>query len=105
MSLEKLSQFLGADTFPGSMSDILGGDAGDVSIEKLKFAEFFQEVTESFHRVLVVHVIEDARGGKTNAYPVGPPYLNDGLGNFDRETATVGHGAAIRVGSVVGAAA
>jgi hypothetical protein len=76
-----------------------------VGIEKLKFAEFFQEVTKSFHRVLVVHVIEDARGGKTDSNPVGSPYLNDCLGNFEWETATVRHRAAIRVGPMVGAAA
>ena len=62
-------------------------------------------MTESFHRILVVHVIEDARGGKTDSNPVGSPYLNDCLGNFDRETATVGHGAAIGVGPMVGTAA
>ena len=62
-------------------------------------------MTESFHRVLVVHVIEDARGGKTNSNPVSSPDLDDSLGNFDRETATIGHGAAIRVGAMVGAAA
>ncbi len=52
-----------------------------------------------------MHVIEDARGGKTDSNPVGSPYLNDCLGNFDRETATVGHGAAIEVGAMVGSAA
>ena len=87
------------------MPDILGGYPGDGGIEKLKFAEFFQEVTESFHWVLVVHVIEDSGGGKTNSHPVGSPNLDDSLGNFDRETASVGHGAAIRVGPMVGAAA
>jgi len=105
MSFEKLTQFFWADTFLGSVPDILSSDSGDVGIEQPKLAEFFQEVTESFHRLLVVHVIEDARGGKTDSNPVGSPHLNDCLGNFDRETATVGHGAAIRVGSVVGAAA
>jgi hypothetical protein len=52
-----------------------------------------------------MHVIEDARRGKTNSNPVGSPYLNDCLGNFDRETATVGHGPAIGVGPMVGTAA
>jgi hypothetical protein len=105
MSFEKLSQFFWTDTFLGSVSDILRGDPGDVGIEKLKFAEFFQEVTESFHRILVVHVIEHARGGKTDSNPVGSPYLNDCLGNFDRKTASVRHGAAIEVGAMVGTAA
>jgi len=34
MSFEKLSQFFWIDTFLGSVSDILGGDPGDVGIEK-----------------------------------------------------------------------
>ena len=105
MSLEKLPQLLRANTFLGSVPDILGSDAGDVGIEEPKFAEFFQEVAEGFHRVLVVHVIEDSGGGKTNTYPVGSPNLNDGLCDFEGETAPFGHGAAIGVGPVVGTAA
>ena len=62
-------------------------------------------MAEGFHRVLVVHVIEYARGGKTNSNPIGTPNLNNGLGDFDRKTASVGHGSAIGVGAVVGAAA
>jgi len=61
-------------------------------------------VNEGFHRVLVVHVVEDARGGKTNSNPVGSPNLNDGLCDFEGETAAVGYGAAIGVGPVVSAA-
>jgi hypothetical protein len=52
-----------------------------------------------------VHVIEDARGRKTDSNPVGSPNLNDGLGDFEGEAAAVGHGAAIRVGPMVGSAA
>ena len=62
-------------------------------------------MTESFHWVLVVHVIEDSGGGKTDSNPVGSPNLNDGLCNFDRKTAAVGYGTAIVVGSIVGSAA
>jgi len=59
-------------------------------------------VTKSFHRVLVVHVIEDARGGKSDPYPVGSPNLDDCLRDFEGQTATVGHGTAIRVSPMVG---
>ena len=101
MSLEKLPQFFGADTFLGSVPNILSGDAGDVGVEEAEFAEFFQKVAEGFHRVLVVHVIENARWGKTDPNPIGTPNLNDGLCDFEGETAAVGHGAAIGVGAMV----
>ena len=61
-------------------------------------------MAESFHRVLVVHVIEDSRGGKTDPNPVGTPNLDNSLCDFEGETAAVGYGAAIGVGPVVSAA-
>ena len=57
------------------------------------------------HRILVVHVIENARWRKTDPNPIGTPNLNNGLCDFEGETAAVGYGAAIRVGAMVGAAA
>ena len=105
MSLEKLPQFFGADTFLGSMPDILSSDPGDVSVKEPELAEFLQEVAESFHRVLVVHVIKNARWRKTDPNPIGTPNLNNGLCDFEGETAAVGYGAAIGVGPVASTAA
>jgi hypothetical protein len=62
-------------------------------------------VAEGSHGVLVVHVVEDARGGKTDPHPISSPNLDDSFSNFEGETATVGYGVAIGVGAVVGAAA
>ena len=87
------------------MPNVLSGDPGDVGVEEAEFAEFSQEVAEGFHRVLVVHVIEDSGGGKTDSNSVGSPNLNDGLCDFEGETTAVGQGAAIGVGTVVGTAA
>ena len=86
------------------MPDILRSDPGDVSVKEPELAEFFQEVAEGFHWVLVVHVIENARWRKTDPNPISTPNLNDCLGNLDRETAAVGYGAAVGVGPVVSAA-
>jgi len=85
--------------------DILRSDPGDVSVKEPELAEFLQEVAESFHRVLVVHVIEDTGGGKPDPNPVSSPNFDDSFSNFEGEAATVGYGAAIGVGAVVGAAA
>ena len=73
------------------MPDILRSDPGDVSVKEPELAEFFQEVAEGFHWVLVVHVIENARWRKTDPNPIGTPNLNDGLCDFEGETAAVGH--------------
>jgi hypothetical protein len=62
-------------------------------------------MAKGFHGVVVMHVVEDARGGETDAYAVGTPNLNYGLCNFDGETAAVDHGSPIRVGAMVRAAA
>ena len=60
-------------------------------------------MAEGFDRVVVVHLVKDAGRRDPDADTVGTPNLNDGLSDFEGETATIRNGPTIGVGSMIGA--
>ena len=80
---------------------VLGGD-DQVRVSQVQATQLAEHEAEGRLRIRIVHIIENAAGRETDSHAVGTPHFAHGFRHFKRQPGTLGRGAAIFVGAMIG---